>query len=715
MRKVSLLLVALAACWLLLAYAGAQEAGKTAPAAASTTPTIDQSLEWKSAYNPKISPDGKRVVHEVQKANWEENAFERNLWIVDVATGESHALTSAKKSSTNASWSPDGKWIAFLSDRPGQIKDTPEGKKQLYVISADGGEAQQLTKTENDVNALDWAPDSKRIAFSTIDPDPKAVKDRKEKYGEYSVIHADYQMAHLWIIDLPDSAANAAPEAQRLTEGDAFSVGSFVWSPDGTRIAFSAQKDPDLISSFSEDIYVAKVLNKSVTSSDDKTDSLRKIVDTPGPDSNPKWSPDGKKIAFETAAGAKFFYYSNVKIAVVPAEGGTPQILTQAFDEDPGLIGWGPDGIYFAAEQKTYAHLFRLNPATKAVEKLSAPDHLAAFSFSFSRDYKQVAYRAAPENQYAEIYSSSAAPWDGKKLTAMGDQLKGFTLAHREVISWKSADGTTIEGVLYTPSDFSMKKKYPLLVVIHGGPTGVDQPIVNPDRYYPIERFVAKGALVLRPNYRGSAGYGEKFRALNVRNLGVGDYADVISGVDSLIAKGWVDKDRVGSMGWSQGGYISAFITASSDRFKAVSVGAGISDWMTYYANTDITPFTPQYLHATPWDDPEIYKKTSPITYIAKARTPTLIQHGENDRRVPIPNAYELRQALEDRGVPVKMVVYKGFGHGITKPKQQRAVMEENEKWFAQYIWGEKPQEPKPPETKAPETKTPIPKAEDKK
>jgi dipeptidyl aminopeptidase/acylaminoacyl peptidase len=246
-----------------------------------------------------------------------------------------------------------------------------------------------------------------------------------------------------------------------------------------------------------------------------------------------------------------------------------------------------------------------------------------------------------------------------------------------------------------------MKKKYPLLVVIHGGPTGVDQPVVNADRYYPIERFVAKGALVLRPNYRGSAGYGEKFRALNVRNLGVGDYADVISGVDALIAKGWVDRDRVGAMGWSQGGYISAFITTSSDHFKAVSVGAGISDWMTYYANTDITPFTRQYLHATPWEDPEIYKKTSPISYIGKAKTPTLIQHGENDRRVPIPNAFELRQALEDRGVPVKMVVYKGFGHGITKPKQQRAVMEENENWFAHYIWGEKPQEPKTPEPKS--------------
>ena len=214
-------------------------------------------------------------------------------------------------------------------------------------------------------------------------------------------------------------------------------------------------------------------------------------------------------------------------------------------------------------------------------------------------------------------------------------------------------------------------------------------PLLNADRYYPIERFVARGALVLRPNYRGSAGYGEKFRALNVRNLGVGDYADVISGVDYLIGQGFVDKDRVGSMGWSEGGYISAFITTSSDRFKAVSVGAGISDWMTYYANTDITPFTPQYLRATPWNDPEVYKLTSPISYISKAKTPTLIQHGGSDRRVPIANGFELRQALEDHGVPVKMVVYEGFGHPINKPKQQRAVMEENENWFGHYIWGD--------------------------
>jgi len=697
MRKTAWAGVFLTMTCLLSVRVHAQQPAPAAATANSATPTIEQSLEMKGAFNPEISPDGKRVVYEVSRTNWDDNAFERDLWIVDTAGGEGHQLTASKKSSTNAAWSPDSKWIAFLSDRPGQISGTPEGKKQVYVIAADGGEARQLTKVETGVNNLAWSPDPKKLAFSAEDPEPKAIKDRKEKYGEYEVIHADYNMSHLWTLEIPTDETAAVPEPRRLTEGATFSVGEFTWSPDGTRIAFSAQRDPDLISSETADIYVVAV-------NDGKT---KKIVNTPGPDRNPKWSPDGKQIAFETTAGSKYFFYTNVKIAVVDADGGAPRVLTDAFDEDPGLIAWAADGIYFAAEQKTYAHLFRLNPDTNVVEKLSAPEHLAAFSFSFSKDSKQVAYRAALENEYPEIFTASVKPWQANKLTALGDQLKGFTIARREMISWKAGDGTLIEGVLLKPPDFDPKKKYPLLVVIHGGPTGVDQPILNADRYYPLERFVAKGALILRPNYRGSAGYGEKFRALNVRNLGVGDYSDVISGVDALITKGFVDRERVGSMGWSEGGYISAFITASSDRFKAVSVGAGISDWMTYYVNTDITPFTRQYLHATPWDDPEIYKKTSPITYIAKAKTPTLIQHGENDRRVPIPNGYELRQALEDHGVPVKMVVYKGFGHGITKPKQQRAVMEENEKWFAKYIWGEEPASAPAPPVKPDKPKEP--------
>jgi dipeptidyl aminopeptidase/acylaminoacyl peptidase len=200
---------------------------------------------------------------------------------------------------------------------------------------------------------------------------------------------------------------------------------------------------------------------------------------------------------------------------------------------------------------------------------------------------------------------------------------------------------------------------------------------------------VNKGALVLQPNYRGSAGYGEEFRSLNVKNLGVGDAWDVESGVEYLIDKGMVDADKVGAMGWSQGGYISAFLTTSSDKFKAISVGAGISNWMTYYVNTDIHPFTRQYLKATPWSDKGIYEKTSPMTYINKASTPTLIQHGEFDRRVPAANAFELYQGLQDVGVETKLIIYKGFGHGITKPKERLAAVWHNWQWFGKYIWGE--------------------------
>jgi dipeptidyl aminopeptidase/acylaminoacyl peptidase len=265
-----------------------------------------------------------------------------------------------------------------------------------------------------------------------------------------------------------------------------------------------------------------------------------------------------------------------------------------------------------------------------------------------------------------------------------------WNVGSAEVVSWKSQDGTTIEGVLRKPADYDPAKKYPLLVIIHGGPTGVSDPTFSPgDSYYPIQTWLARGALVLQPNYRGSAGYGAAFRALNVRNLGVGDMWDVMSGVDSLVAKGIVDPAKLGSMGWSQGGYISAFLTTNTDRFKAISVGAGISDWSTYYVGTDITPFTRQYLHATPWDDPAIYSRTSPMTNIKKAKTPTLIQTGSADKRVPPPDSFELYRGLQDQRVESRLITYTGFGHPITKPKSNRAVMQANLDWFNHYLWGD--------------------------
>jgi dipeptidyl aminopeptidase/acylaminoacyl peptidase len=636
-------------------------------------PTIDDLLTIKSVGGTQISPDGKWIAYTVNYGDFKQDAFITQIWLVNSDNAKSFQLTRGEKSSTNPKWSPDGQWLAFLSNR---IED----KNQIFVIDPAGGEAQQLTKSETAINNFAWSEDGRTIAYSATEPTSQPLKDRKDYFGDYDVVREGYSYVQLWTIDLAEAMKTPLAGKQHTKKKD-FSVDSFAWSPDASMIAFSATVNPDLIQGVTSDIYLLKLAD----------DSVRKIVSTPGPDNNPRFSPDGKQIVFSSAMGNTLYYASNSRLAVVSVDGGPSRSLSDNFDENPGLLEWKKDGIYFSGLQKTASHLFRVDPATGGITRLSKPDDLMAGSFSFTRSGDRVAFIAGSPTSMNEVFVSDVKRFAPRKLTEMTAQTRDLLLGTREVISWKSQDGTTIEGVLIKPADFDQAKKYPLLCIIHGGPTGIDRPLLlTPDaRYYPSDIWVARGALILKVNYRGSAGYGEKFRKLNMRNLGVGDAWDVLSGVDYLIAKGWVDKDKVACMGWSHGGYISAFLTTSSDRFVAISVGAGISNWATYYYNTDITPFTINYLGNNPAEDAAIYQKTSPMSYIKSAKTPTLIQHGELDRRVPIANAYELRQGLEDRGVKVEMVVYKGFGHGITKPKSMRAVMQHNLSWFNHYIWGD--------------------------
>src|SRR3989442_2812969 len=636
-------------------------------------PTIDDLLTVKSAGGAQISPDGKWIAYTVNSGDFKQDAFITQIWLVASDSGKSLQLTRGEKSSTTPKWSPDGQWLGFLSNRV-------EDKNQIFLINPLGGEAQQLTKSETAINNFTWSEDGKTIAYTASEPPPQPLKDRKEYFGDYDVVREGYSYVHLWTFDVAEAMKTAVVGKQRTKKKD-FSVDSFSWSADGSTIVFSATVNPDLIQGATSDIYLLKLSD----------DSVKKVVDQPGPDNNPRFSPDDKQIVFSSAMGNALYFASNSRLAVVSVEGGPPRSITDSFDESPGLIEWKAEGIYFVAQQKTPSHLFRVDPASGKITRISAPDDLMAGAFSLTRAGDRTAFVAGSPTSMNEIYVSDMRRFAPRKLTNMTAQTRGFTLGTREVISWKSQDGTTIEGILIKPADFDPAKKYPLLCIIHGGPTGVDRPLLlSPDsRYYPSDIWAARGALILKVNYRGSAGYGEKFRKLNMRNLGVGDAWDVLSGIDYLISKGWVDKSKVACMGWSQGGYISAFLTASSDRFVAISVGAGISDWSTYYYNTDITPFTINYLGKNPVDDPAIYQKTSPIAYVKNARTPTLIQHGELDKRVPIANGYELRQALEDKGVKVEMIVYKGFGHPITKPKAQRAVMQHNLAWFNHYLWND--------------------------
>jgi dipeptidyl aminopeptidase/acylaminoacyl peptidase len=638
-------------------------------AAAGETPTIDQLISLKRAGSATISPNGQWVAYTVRDANWDENNYHTEIWLADAKSGELRQLTShPKKSSTSPAWSPDSTKLAFGTDR--------DDKRQVYVIDPRGGEARKVTSVEEGVGSFAWAPDGKFIAFTSSDPKTEADKEREKKFGDFDVIGEGYRMSHLWVLDL------ATDKARRLTSG-AFTVGQFNWSPDGTQIAFDHRINSANTSGATADISVVAVADGKV----------RPLVTQPGADSGPVWSPDGSKIAFGSAM-SKEFSFLNGALAVIPASGGRIENISAAFDEDPSIVRWTPAGLFFSASQRTSSFLYSIDPATRAIKKYAPSDPWIGSGFSVTPDGQWTAFSAADAATLSEIYVAPVATaLKPRKLTDMTAQTAKWAKSALEVVSWKSQDGATIEGVLHKPIGFQAGKKYPLLVVIHGGPTGTSRPTAfSSTGIYPIDIWTAKGALVLEPNYRGSAGYGEAFRSLNVRNLGVGDAWDVLSGIDYLIKEGMADPSQVGTMGWSQGGYISAFLTThDSARFKAVSVGAGISDWMTYYVNTDITQFTRHYLKATPWDDPEIYAKTSPITYVKNAKAPTLIQHGATDQRVPPPNAFQLYRGLQDVGVPSKLIIYKGFegvGHGPSKPKSSRAVMQHNLEWFDKYIWG---------------------------
>jgi dipeptidyl aminopeptidase/acylaminoacyl peptidase len=635
-------------------------------AAEKHAPTIDELINLERPRTPRISPDGRFVAYSVRHANWTDNSYDFQIWLANTESGEVIQLTNSKRTNTSPAWSPDGRWLAFISDR--------DGRRQIYVISPAGGEARQVTRVETGVSQFRWSPDGARIALTMGDPETKEMKDRREKYSDFENYQHDYTMTHLWVVEVNSG------ETRRLTEGRQFTVGSFSWSPDGKQLAFDGQLYPGLSYSETNDIYIYNF----------DAHSVKKIVDQPGPNTNPEWSPDGKQIIFNTTKEGSNFAYADLNLAIVSAEGGPISYATKNFDEHATFAAWTAEGIYFTAAQKTASHLFRIDPKKLTIERVSPEENAAYSSFSFTSDFKSVAFVEADATHYPEVYVSGVRPFVSKKLTDFGGQIKDLKVATREVISWRSSDGKVIEGALMKPADFDPARKYPLLIVLHGGPNDVSQAIPGFDiAYYPKEMWAAKGALILEPNYRGSIGYGEKVRSLNVRNMGPGLYEDVISGVDYLISKGWVDKDRVGSMGWSFGGYITAYIATNSSRFRALSVGAGITDWTTYDVGTDMHWLARRYFESSPWDDPEVYRKGSPISSIKHAKTPTMIEQGEFDPRVPIANSYELYQGLRDQGVPVRFYIYKGFGHTIDRPRSSRAVMEHNLNWFNHYLWGE--------------------------
>ncbi|KIC95301.1 S9 family peptidase [Flavihumibacter solisilvae] len=659
--------------------------------------SFEQWISLKGVGSPQISPDGKTIIYTVGTTDWANNSYDSEIWMVRNGEPAVQLTRTAKGSSMAARFTPDNRFVSFLADRG--------DKTQLYIIPVNGGEAFQVTKDDEGIGSYEWNNDGTQVVYTRQELESKLEKTTKERFGAFSVDGEEYRLSHLWILNFnldsvllagqlpcypkPDSAAKDSskarlyecyklPVAKKLTEGN-FTVNGFAWSPDGKKILFNSQRNPMILSGSSSDIVVIDVKTK-------KTDTL---VKNPTGDFFGRWNTDGTAFTYSSAVNDSVSnYYKNNRLFIYELSTRSSREIATDIDENKYVADWNRQGLFVTALEKTKQKLYSVDPKTGRVKIVNMPYDLIG-SVAFSRNTDRVVVSARNYSGLNEIYEGTMNQ-PLKKVTNNSAQIAGWNTPLNEVIEWKSSDGSSIEGVLSKPKNFTAGKRYPLLVVIHGGPTGIDIPDPATGYVYPLIQWVEKGALVLRVNYRGSAGYGEKFRSLNVRNLGVGDMWDVVSGVEYLDKQGMIDTARMGVMGWSQGGYISAFLATNTTMFKAISVGAGISNWVTYYVNTDITPFTRQYLQATPWNDMEIYLKTSPMTNINKASTPTLIQHGEFDKRVPIPNAYELYRGLQDRNVPSKLIVYKGFGHGINKPKERLAAIWHNWQWFNKYVFNDK-------------------------
>lgn len=669
-------------------------------ASAQRVPTFEEVISLRAINGVVISPDGKNIAFTVQSTDWNDNRFDTEIWLSKDGKKPFQLTNSTKSNSGSASFSPDGQWIAFLADRG--------NKNQLHVIRVDGGEARVITKEEEGISGFEWHPTGTKFVILKPEKEDKSKKDREKKFGGYETDDKEFTLSHLWSMDFrPDmldpselpcyetadslkvkAGCIELPKLTRLTEGK-FTITSFAISPDGKMVVFNHQPDPLINSAFKSDISTIDLADKKITAR----------ITNASSDNFEDWSPDSKELLYTSnLSDTTSNFYTNSKMLILNLESKASRQVAKDLDEDLGGFVWKPTGVYASVWNKTKRPLYKIDPKTGVHSVvLNTPDQIYGTAFTKAGD--KLAFVGRNGNQLNEVFTinlinpasaKGAAKTTPTQLTDMTSQISNWKVAQSEVISWKSKDGATIEGVLHKPSNYDASKKYPLFVVIHGGPTGIDTPTPVPGYVYPILQWLDKGSLVLRVNYRGSAGYGEAFRSLNVKNLGVGDAWDVLSGVDYLDSKGMIDKSKMGCMGWSQGGYISAFMTTNTDIFKAISVGAGISNWVTYYVSTDIHPFTRQYLKATPWSDEEVYKKTSPMTNINNAKTPTLIQHGEFDRRVPISNAYELVQGLRDKGVPSELIVYKGFGHGITKPKERLAATTHNWDWFNKYVFGDK-------------------------
>jgi dipeptidyl aminopeptidase/acylaminoacyl peptidase len=633
---------------------------------------FDDIMALKQVSDAQVSPDGRWIAYVVTSTDMKENVTDADVWLVSTSGGDAVRLTTSKKNDNQPRWSPDGKRIAFISAR--------EEKPQIFLISPTGGESEKLTDSKTGVQSFQWSPDSSRIAFvAQQEMTPEEEKKQKDK-DDPQVIDKNFKLARIWVIDAQTK------KASQLIKSD-FVANDPQWSPDGRRIAYTTFPSPKADDGSLSDIWVADV----------ESGKLRKLVDNEGPDNSPRWSPDGRSIAYLTR-DAKLGVIGQSRLNIIPSEGGMPRVVASSFEYQPGPAKWSQDGrtIYFNSPVRTTTQLFMV-PATGGEAKQISKIAGVMGQATFSRDGAVVAFTRSDIQHPDDVYVAKLPGMvDGVKLTDHNPQVRELALGSDEVIRWKSKDGTEIEGVVIYPVGYQQGKRYPMVALIHGGPSGVwNQSFPGSYGNYG-HVWAAKGWAVFYPNVRGSSSYGEKFLFANINDWGGGDYQDVQTGINHLVAKGVADPDKLAQSGWSYGGYLTAWTLTQTNRFKAVMIGAGLTNMFSMYSTNDLQRTLEAYFGGEPWNNLEAYQRASAMTYIKQAKTPTLILHGGADTRVPPGQAQELYMGLRKNNVPVELVFYPREPHGLQEPRHRLDKMRREYAWFSKYVLGVEVPEPKP-------------------
>jgi dipeptidyl aminopeptidase/acylaminoacyl peptidase len=627
-------------------------------------------LKVKAVGAPSVSPDGSRVVYTVNEAVMtpEKSEFVSQIWMANIATKQNVQLTFGEKTSTNPKWSPDGKWIAFLSNRK-------DNRNNLYRLNIDGGEAEPLTELKTNISDYNWSPDGRFIAYTMSDPKTEDEEKNDKGRNDFRWVDENLKMSRLYVIPV-EKDTNGKREARKLTTGN-YNVGEFDWSPDGSHIAFSHSKTPNANDWTTADVSIVDVATTNVTP----------LANTPAAEDSPLYSPDGKSIAMLVTDNPPRWAQAGT-IQIFPANGGQPKTLAGTFDGQPDIAGWSADGkkIYFAEAKGTGTQLYAVDVAANRIDSIKH-DPAVFGAISVNRSGTTWSFVRQSPDTPGDVYVSSVNDFAPVQISHANADVKLPVIGRTEVVRWKSKDGKDIEGLLTYPVGYQQGQRVPLILNVHGGPTGVfQQTFIGGRGVYPLATFAARGYAILRVNPRGSSGYGTDFRRANMKDWGGADYQDLMSGVDKVIEMGVADPERLGVMGWSYGGYMTTWIVTQTKRFKAASAGAPVTNLMSFNGTADIPAFVPDYFGGQFWEALDLYQKHSPIFNVKGVTTPTMIEQGDADVRVPISQGYEFYNALKVQGVPTRMLVLPRQPHGPNEPKMQLAAMNANLEWFDKYI-----------------------------